>query len=451
VALIGYLPIGIERLVHTALGRWSRRWPVIPALVVLLATLTVIPIGQAAVELIIHPATVTELVDRRVSLSTRVVAVDGLALLVPFPAAAPADPSTSDDRATYRWYAVRESLQDPRLVLVRSRLVPEALETRTVVAIVLDDSTAVNGARSAIAARHGLDPGSRLTPRLLAEIDPGGRAVHDVGSVADLAGRPTGDVVRIRLRVGDGIASCVPRGDCRARRLGDGIGSWDNLANDAVGDSVVLRTGYPPSVAPFHGVGYHAQDLELIAGFLAQPPVHGLLGWAHVLQTAHVEHDLSLPVDRLWLGPILFSFLAGLVLLGLRLGYPRFSVRGRVGEAAIAGRVGAARLRCRATGRVTPPGLSPFEVSDATSVLSALPDGDSLLTIEVGPSRREVVIPRALGGLGAIEIGDLVAIRGRMPALQVGWFGSQVLLVFADRASRDAAAALVAAGAKGAR
>lgn len=442
-AVIGYLPIGIERLVHTALGPWSRRWPVIPALLVGLTLLTLIPIGQAAVELIVHPATVGELVDRRVSLSTRVVAVDGLALLAPFPALPPPDPSATDDRATYRWYAVRESLQDPRLVLVRSRLVPEALETRTVVAVIVDDSAAVSAAYAAIAARHAIEPVSGLAPQLLTEIDPGGRTVHDIGSVTDLGGWSVGDVVRIRLRVGDGIASCVPRGDCQARRLGHGIGTWDNLANDAAGGWVMLRTTYPPSVAPFHGVGYHAQDLELVAGFLAEPAVRGLLGWAHVLQTAHVEHDLSLPVDRLWTGPILFASVVGLVLIGLRLGYPRFSVGGRAGRKVMTGVLPTAGLACRATGRVTPPNLSPFEIADAPAVLRPLPDGGSLLDLEIGDGRREVVIPRALGGLGATEIGDLVALRGGQPALQIGWFGSQVLLVFTDRATRDTAAAVV--------
>lgn len=429
---------------RTAVGPTPRRLTVIPVLLVLLAALALLPVGQWLVDLIIRPVTVSQLVDRRVGLSTRLVAVDGFALLVPFEADPPSEGAASSGSMAYRWYAVRDSLQERRLILVRSSIAAEALQTRTVVARIVDDPGAVSGARAGIVARGGIDPGADLTPWLLDEVDADGQTITEIGSLGELGERSVGDVVRLRLRIEQGIASCVPRGDCRARRLADGIGSWDNLATDpSEGGWVVLRTRYPPSVARFEGVGHHAQDREAVARFLAQPWVHGMLGWGHVLEAAYVEHDLGLPIDRLWLGPILFATLAALLLFGLRLGYPRFRIRGPIGPAGVTATARVAALRCRATGRMTPPGLSPFEVSDAPATLRVMPDGGSLLRMQIGSERREVAIPRALGGLGAIEIGDLVAVGGSLPALQVGWFGSQVLLVFGDPATRDAAAALV--------
>ena len=416
-----------------------------PLLVVALIGLAALPVGQWLVELIVRPVTVSELVDRRVGLSTRLVAVDGYALLVPF-AADPGAGATTGAAAPH-WYAVRDSLQERRLVLVRSTVLPDALRTRTVEARIVDDPLAVSGTVDGIVARGGSATGDTLAPWLLDEVEPGARvSATDIGSLAELDQRAVGDVVRLRLTVTEGIASCLPRGDCRARRLADGIGSWDYLAADSAGGRVVLRTGYPPSVAPFHGVGHHAQDRDAVAGLLATPFADGLLGWGRVLEAAYVEHDLRLPIDRLWLGPILFSAVAAVVLLGLWLGYPRFRSRGPGGLASERAERSQRVLRCRATGRLTPPGLSPFEVSDTAATLSAEPDGGSLLAFGAGATRREVAIPRGLGSLGAVEVGDWVRVRGGLPALQVGWFGSQVLLVFDDAPTRDRAAAVVLGG-----
>lgn len=443
LALIGYLPIGLERLVQTAVGPTPRRLPVLPVTLVLLTALALLPVGQYLVDLIVRPVTVREIVDRRVGLSTRLVAVDGLALLAPFVAEPP--PLSGSTRGDgYHWYAVRDSLQERRLVLVRSTIAVESLRTRSVVARIVEDPAVVSGARKGIRERGGFDPGAALGPRMLDEVNPAGHAISDVGSVAELGDRSVGDVVRIRLLVTRGIASCVPRGDCAARRLADGIGSWDILAADPDGEGwVVLRTNYPPSVAPFAGVGQHAGDLETVGRFLAQPLVRGILGWGNVLRSAHVEHDLNLPIDRLWVGPILFLTVVGVLLLGLRLGYPRFRVRALAGHGRVSDAARRPEIRCRASGRVTPPGRSPIEVADAPAILSAEPEGGSRLRLETGDERLEVTIPRELGSLGMVEAGDIVLVGGRQPALRVGWFGSQVQLVFTDAASRDAAAALV--------
>jgi hypothetical protein len=413
---------------------------VLPVFLLLLSALTIIPVTQALIELIVRPVTVGELVDRRVGLSTQLVAVDGLALLVPFEADPPPDAGPAGS-FRFHWYAVRDSLQERRLVLVRSIVAPEALRTRTVVARVVDDRQTVALTVDGLTAR-GSAPGDAVAPRLLREVEPRDEAVRDIGSLAELDQVAAGEIVRLRLRFEDGIASCVGRGDCNARSLADGIGSWDNLATDAAdGGWVVVRTAYPPSDAPFHGVGHHAQDRETVGSFLALPLVRGLLGWGHVLQAAHVEHDLGLPIDHLWLGPLLFTALITLLLVGLRLGYPRFRPGQSTRPGTAAAMAWGATLRCRATGRITPPNASPFEVEDVPATLRHDADGDTTLLLQTEGGRRDIAIPRNLGGLGATEVGDLLTVRAISPALKVGWFGSNVLLVFGDGASRDAATA----------
>lgn len=424
---------------RTAVGPLPRL-RVVPVLLGLFAALTMIPVGQALVEIIVRPVSVAELVDRQVGLSTRLVAVDGFALLVPLDADPP--PDASDSPFIYQWYPVRDSLQELRLVLVRSTVTPEGLRTRSVVARVVDDPAAVDRTTAGLAARGGSGEGEGVARVLLIEEEPGQQSVRDLGSIADLGEARIDEVVRVTLSFKDGIATCVGRGDCNARSLAEGIGSWDNLAHDDEGDTVVVRTIYPPSVAPFHGVGHHAQDREAVGRLLALPLVRGLLGWGHVLQAAHVEHDLGLPIDHLWLGPILFVSAATLLLIGRRLPYPRFRPRsarsGRSPGAPVAGPVTG-----RATGRITPPNASPFEIVDLPATLRAEPPRGTSLDIEVEGQRREFLIPRDLGGLGGTEPGDVLTVRSLRPALKVDWFGSNLLLVFEDLATRDDANAMI--------
>jgi hypothetical protein len=256
-------------VVRTAIGAGPRRLPVVPWLLVLLSVLTIIPVGQALVELIVRPVTVGQLVDRRVGLETQLVAVDGLALLVSLEAEPP--PDAPDANLVYHWYTVRDSLQEQRLVLVRSVIAPDSLRTRGVVARVVEDPTAIERTTSGIAAQGGSQPEQEVGPLLLVEEPPRNRPVTDLSSLTDLDESEVGNLVRVRLRFADGIATCVGRGDCNARALADGTGSWDNLARDDEGRGVVVRTRYPPSVAPFVGVGHHAQDRETVGRLLALP------------------------------------------------------------------------------------------------------------------------------------------------------------------------------------
>ncbi len=414
----------------------------IPTVLILLAALSLIPVGQAMIEIIVRPVTVGELVDRNVGLSTRLVAVDGFALLVPLDAEPPPDASAS--RLVYRWYAVRDSLQELRLVLVRSVVTPGALRSRSVVARVVADDAAVDRTVAGLVARGGSESSEALARVLLIEEEPGQQAVRDLGSLADVGDARVGELVRATLEFGDGIATCVGRQACDARSLAEGIGSWDHIASDADGRRVVVRTLYPPSVAPFHGVGHHAQDRDLTGRLLEEPVVHGLLGWGHVLQAAHVEHDLGLPIDHLWLGPILFTSFGTVLFLGARLPYPRFRPHARARHIGMGGD-GPREVPGRATGRITPPNASPFEIDDLPATVRAVPGKGTDLRIEIDGRWQEFLIPRDLGGLGGTEPGEQLTVRQQRPALKVDWFGSNVLLVFETAADRDAADRMIRA------
>ena len=416
-------------------------------IVAILAILAIVPVIQAGIELIVSPVTIPDFVDRRVGPSTTLVAMDGYALLAPLPAQPP-PPGTvaAVDGAAYHWYAVRDTVADRRIAMVRSPLASVTLLTRTVIARVVDDAEAVNSALRGLAL-HG-EAGANVSAPLLDEVEEPTGDIRTIDSVAQLADAAPGDLLRIRLHFGPGVATCVATDVCVARRLADGIGPWDNLADDPeTGEFVMVRTSYPPSVAPFGGVGVQAANRAEVEALLASVPARGLLDWARVLRGANVEHDLNLPIDRLWLGPLLFAMFAALLYVGLRVGYPRFrptesDARGR----AIGWDRPAGELRVVASGRITPPGASPFELTEAPATLRAdAATGETTLRLQIGTKWRSVVVPRSLGALGSVQLGDQVEISGSRPALRIGWFGSQVLLVFESAATRDAALGLVQA------
>jgi hypothetical protein len=133
---------------------------------------------------------------------------------------------------------------------------------------------------------------------------------------------------------------------------------------------------------------------------------------------------------------------AALLLIGMRLPYPRFRPRTRSGQPA-PGRSAIGSVPCRASGRITPPSASPFEIEDLRAELRSDPPRGAELRIEIDGRWQPFLIPRNLGGLGGTELGDLLTVRSHRPALKVDWFGSNVLFVFADTASRDSANSMV--------
>ncbi|MGH2454942.1 MAG: hypothetical protein ACRDHD_01600, partial [Candidatus Limnocylindria bacterium] len=288
-----------------------------------------------------------------------------------------------------------------------------------------------------------LDPAG-LGTRLLVELPPAAEPVEvrEVRSVADLETVAAGSVVRVELAfAGEGVATCAATADCRARRLGQGIGAWDQLASDrASGQMLVVRTPYPPTVAPVHVFGRQTSDPGAVARFLALPWIDGGLAWAQVLRGAIVEHDPSLPVDRLWVGPALFGLLAGLLWLGRGMGYPIYV---RTAPTVPTPAATGGRVEARAWGRIAPRGRSALELDDTPIQLWPGPDGPAIRLTGAG---MEVTVPQALGALSDMEAGELRYVTARRAALKASWYGSQLLLVFGSTAERDAAAATLASG-----
>jgi hypothetical protein len=245
---------------------------------------------------------------------------------------------------------------------------------------------------------------------------------------------------------GEGVASCVAGGGCQARRLGAGIGPWDHLAVEPDDpEGVLVRAPYPPSATPMHVVGRQIRDPGAISRFVSLPWIRELLGGAQLLRSAIIEHDQSLPVDRLWLGPILFVGLAAALGFGRRIGYPVFDgERVRFGAWGAAPIMAVRDVHARATGRLAPPDRSPVEL-DAVGVL-VRPGGEGP-TIEVpGPDRPIVVpVPRELGTWSALHVGELRYVTDTQPALRASWYGSQVQLAFDSDADRDVAADILRA------
>jgi hypothetical protein len=168
-----------------------------------------------------------------------------------------------------------------------------------------------------------------------------------------------------------------------------------------------------------------------------------MLGWARVLRGAVVEHDPELPVDRLWLGPLGFVVLALLLLAGRGVGYPIFRPTPLAPPRSVPDEGKRAEtIRAIASGRLSPPGRSPLELVDAAARLYRS-GGDTRLAVSDAEGELEVTVPRALGALSGMEVGELRYVTSRRPALRVGWYGSLVQLVFDNGADRDAAAALL--------
>jgi hypothetical protein len=453
--LVGILVLGRRLQIARAARAAAEGVELVPSLIWILLILAVLPVIQAGAEATTTPATVAEFVERDVG-GRHVVETDGLALLPAFPAEPPFDPARGPqggpDPRRFSWFAVRAEAGDRRTALVRTTLDPSSLSRRDVVARVVDDPDGVRAAAEAL-ERRGLVPGSSLGRRMLLALQPGDAAASDargISSIADVADVEAGTVVRLTLDFpGEGIATCAAADRCQARRLGSGIGPWDHVAIEPEGaGSVLVRAAYPPSVAPIHIVGRQVRDPGAVNRFVSLPWIRELLGPAQVLRSAIIEHDGSLPVDRLWLGPILFVALAAAMAYGRRIGYPVFhghQVRfGAWGGTQSQPPLGWRDVHARMTGRLTPPDRSPMEVDEVDVRIRPASSGP---TIEITglPERVEVAVPRELGTWSALQSGELRYISGSQPALQASWYGSQFRLVFDSNADRDTAAAMLRA------
>ena len=235
--------------------------------------------------------------------------------------------------------------------------------------------------------------------------------VQTIGSVAALEGLAPGTVVRLTLDFpGDAVAACALRQDCDARRLAVGTGPWLHLAHDpASGAPVVVRsaTANRRADACLRPPDQRRRGSRPLPGRTAGAAA---AGWAQVLRGAIIEQDPDLPVDRLWLGPILFVIVAA-----LPGAWALVRVSGLPATPLVAGRwTGAGSFG--GTTPLTPLALSPRlrraagPVADqprGARVALALSGDETILTLlDEGPPL-QVTIPRALGALSAMEAGEL--------------------------------------------
>jgi hypothetical protein len=446
--LVGLLVLGRRLQIARAARAAAESVDLMRSLIWLLLALAALPLLQAGAEATTAQATVSEFVNREVG-SRLVIETRGLVILALIEAEPPVDPERGPDPRHYTWYPLRGDPGDRRTALVRSTLEPASLRRRSVVARVADDPAGVRAALQALEARGGV-PESEPADRMLLALTPEDAATAQataISSLADLAGVEPGTLVRMTLDFpGEGVASCVGRGNCQARRLGSGVGPWDHLATEPDGGgSVLVRAAYPPSLAPMHIVGRQVRDPGALSRYLALPWVRGLLGWAQVLGSAIIQHDQSLPVDRLWLGPILFVALAAALAYGRRVGYPVFAGRPvRFGAWGGPVTVSWRDVHARMTGRLTPPDRSPMEL-DAVDVRVRPATAGPTLELPGPDGPMAVAVPRELGTWSALHVGELRFVLGRHPALRASWYGSQVQLVFDSDADRDAAADMLRA------
>jgi hypothetical protein len=443
-ALVSGAVVGLLVLARRVrLRRWgestAREFDPVAAVVWGLVVLSLLPALQAGAEIIITRATVPEFARRQVS-RAELIDIHGLALHLPFEAEAPvteAGPAAGD----YRWLVLRDQLPDRQMALVRTRVGDVSLQRRDTLARVRSDLNSGNVMQAmqlrGIEVPDGAArPGGSLLLQAVSEEVSVGEDVHQLSSLADASALPDRSIVRITLEYpGHAVASCVLEDDCDARRLGRGAGPWLHLARDGTGAVAVVQLGYPASAAPIQLVGRQESDLGASSRFLDDPWNRLLFGWAQVQRRAGVEHDPTLPVDRLWVGPILFTVLAVLLVAGRRAGYPVFETQTVVPAGSLAG--GSVPLTV--SGWLSVPGRSPLELSAAPGRLVGDTGGATSLSVTHGGETIEAEVPRALGALSGLEAGALRYVAGSQPALRVGWYGSQLELTFANSADRDAA------------
>ncbi len=452
-----YLPWAVAILAAASLlavlvssrRRIDPRPSVVPALIGLLLLVSTVPAFQAGAELIVTRTSTSDFVDRLTGTDVSLLEVQALAFSVPF-----AGPPREDGDPTW-FYAVRDNASDDRVAFVRSAVPPGGFATRSVVARVLVDSTKVSGAAAALRSHGWLaDPLPATDGRYLAEVNSAEGGVRSIGSANDLATVAQGTLVRIDLHfAGVGVAVCeasdataAPGTACDAHSLAAG-GGFLQLATDGTGRPLIVQTAYPASDVRIHVVGLQVRAEAQLAGLLTLPWIDRLVGWANVLPFAYLDHDPRLPVDRLWLAPLLFVCLAGLLLIGRRVGYPVFELEHgtEMPGTSAGGPTPQTQIIARISGRLARPRGGPLDVEGAPAFLRPGASGAGAeLVVELPAGPLEIQLPATGGAMTNLDRGTLHTIRSRRPALWLHWFGSDARLIFDDPQTRDRAEALLA-------
>lgn len=422
-ALIGFLPVGLERVFRTALGDWLNA-DLVPGVIWGLLLLAIVPAVAAGTSTIVNDVTPTEMVDRAVPTDVTMVAMPGL--VMPVDRQVPRNQWAQPDTPEYL-YLVRETTPERRLVIARTTDPPARFLARSVVARVVEES------------------GSRF----LLEVDPARETPREASTVQDALAQPVGTLVTIGLVFsGEGSPVCSGTDVGCGRSLAAGKAVFGQDATGPTnGAPVTVWTTYPPSAAPGLFVGPQIRDPQGIAAFVARPDVQALAGWGRILSTTYVQVDPSLPVHRAWLGPILFVIAAIMLWLGQRIGYPLFEPALEGSRRWITLDTGgeSRRTAVEASGHMAPAGGGRIHLDADRGTFIPPGPSEAVAVIELDRhgTRLPLVVPARTGTLGSVERGHVLRFHGRRPALWVHWFGTDLRLVFDSEADRDMAAAAI--------
>ena len=450
-AVIGFIPVGLERWVRAAVGPLPfdlAPWAAIGALILAVAPLLVA--GSAKQ---ITTATSEEMVDRNIPTTVTYVHLPGLAM-------------TGALRAPGHFTAppygllVRDGAAADAFTIVISDRPPAVWQSRTVVGrVALHDWSA---AATALTDR-GVDTAGLDASVSLIEVEepPTDEQATTVSSVDDLAGLSDGTLVSVPLVFdGESLATCTVSPDgCPARGLADGGGVFLQLAQ--VGehhDLVLVQTAYPSSVVVGAWTGTQLRNQPDLEAFAASVPVQALAGWGRILVLASILDDPNVIRDRLWLGPILLVMAAVLIWVGGRIGYPVFrpaaegsrrwaGMLGQGSEDAGPGLVSGS-FTVQVSGHATTVEGHRRHFDEAPSVLAlgteASPDGRATAVIRLADGDGVALAAHDMGVLGSTEKGEVVTVRSVEPALLARWYGTDLRLTFGSTADRDAAATMLA-------
>jgi hypothetical protein len=325
---------------------------------------------------------------------------------------------------------------------------------------VVDDPTRAADAARALQV-HGWLPANLAGDgrRYVAQAAVATGSIRDVGSAAGLMTAAPDTLVRVSLHfTGVGIAACEaevgegqPIGSgCDAGRLATGTGGFFQVAVDGAGTPLLVQTAFPASNVPIHAVGRQVRAERELGGLLVTPWVARLLGWADVLPFAYLDQDPLLPVQRLWIAPLIFVLLALLLFVGRRVGYPILvlDTAGRPMAEPMPLEPGTAPrpVELRVSGRLARERGGPIDVHDAPAELRLSDDPAAGAQLAVGGRAEtlEIQLPAAAGALTNLDRGSVHWLRHSQPALWLHWFGSDARLVFTDEATREEAERLLA-------
>lgn len=405
--------------------------------------LAILPLVSAATEKQIEVVTSAEMFERLVPTTTTYVSLTGLAMPMRLPApGSEVDPPFG--------VVVRDEPGATDMTVVMTDTDPTRLLAREVIGRVTSrpfDQAAIDEFAARGEPTDGVSAGL-----LLIEIPPDpNEEIAGASGVEDLDDMADGTLVRVPLVfAAESLPTCQVTDGCPPRSLAGGDGIFVHLARDLDGAPLLVQTTWPSSVVPGTWQGTQVRNGSDLDDFVELPPVAILAGWGRILILTSIQDDANLVRDRLWLGPVLLAVLAGLLLIGRRLGYPFFRP---VIE-------GSRRWdgRDRAPADVEPPHDVPVRVSgyavtvdarrrhldEAPGVLrpEGVVDGDGRVTagIVLADGGQVALAAHDTGLLGQVERGEVVALGGVRPALWAHWFGTNLRLTFDSTADRDYAA-----------